>query len=163
MSITRAENTEGVDSSNFSIPKPPWEKVDEDSYSADHVIHAYRKGQERGITDHLKAVEKVAQQNVNRLMKIIDDFIKILQDDFSVDFKDARIKVNHFDDFEAIITIEKTTYFSDNLNKIYDRFFEYEKNLNVDFEYQVMFTFEDEHTNYKKMLLDGYNFFRKSS
>lgn len=154
---------EDTDSTRISIPKPPWEEVDGDTYNANHIIHAFKSGKEEGIASHLKAAKTVARLNLNGCMGIIDKFIEILHDELSVNFKDTRIKINKFDEFEVIIVLEKKDYFSGKLDKIYNRYFEYEAGLDLEYDLSVMFTYENKYTNYNKMSLDGYKFFRKPS
>ncbi|MEX2574902.1 MAG: hypothetical protein WD317_11420 [Balneolaceae bacterium] len=156
-------HSEQVGSTGIELSKPKWGIVEGDRYSADQVIHAFRSGQEKGINDFIAATQKVAEINLKSYMEVIDDFIDILKKDFKIDFVDARIKVQSHNEFESIIVLGRDTYFSEKMDEIYARLYEHEETVDIDFDQQIMFTYDGENINYEKMILDGYRYYRKPS
>lgn len=157
----RVERT--IESIPVSAPRRKWEEVDGDKYNADHIIHAYKRGQERGVSDTLKAVSKVAEQNLYECMNIVDELVDILKSDLNIDFKDARIKMNSFDDFEALILLDRDDYFSDKIDEVYELYYDQEKDFRNEFDFHLIFSFLDDHINYEKITMDGYRYIRQSS
>ena len=146
---------------NIKLDKPKWLKVDGDEYKVDHVINAYLSGKESALTDLAKTVERQQKEVLAKGMEVVDNYLEMMESDLQVSFKEARLKQVDMFEIDSIIILESEDYFSDKLDEIYDLYFEYEEQLDIDFNIGFKFTFSSEHLSINKLELDGFKYFRQ--
>lgn len=155
--------TEGEVRNDFSVEKPDWAKVKGESYNVDHVINAYLSGQEKALNRFSNQLKKISEQNLIEGMELLDSLTDQLKEKLDVEFVQVRLGQNDLNILKAIIILSKEIFLSDKIDAVYDLYFEFQDELETDFDFNVNFTFADKNINYEQMSLDGYQYFRRPS
>lgn len=128
----------------------------EHAYSSDDVINAYIKGTQEGLQHAQRALIAILDKNVERTSKLSAEILTYIHNN---GFKaiSAFLKIESWDSFSVLITIEEDDFLNDSFLKIYSYVSEIENKNNNDL-YSLSFIFTDYNEDFdqKHINADGF-------
>lgn len=134
-----------------------WEEEKPYGYSDDQLIDAFQIGRKKGQSDIQKLVQEKFGNNLNKATTESEKLVKKIKQAYNISIKGMHLNIKDINSFAALIVVDEETYFSDEMEYVYDMIGDHELELEEDdFRLAFHFTGAKNELNKDAIISDGY-------
>lgn len=161
MSTHIASRSHATDATSWQPASPSQPlKAKDQSFTADHVIHAFETGAQRGFEHKIQKIGSALSETLDRnQLKAADFTADVLDYLKNQDLKtvEAYLKISSWDELNVLVIVEEASFLKEEFDNIYDVVCSIEEeceknNLSLSFT----FTPNSKEINAKRLALEGY-------
>tara|TARA_R110002126_G_scaffold45617_5_gene129083 strand:+ start:2123 stop:2629 length:507 start_codon:yes stop_codon:yes gene_type:complete len=135
------------------IESNKWEQI----ITLDKYSKSYEKGFEKGVEAKSRADVFYLKHNLEFALNNAEKYVNHLENKYDILFEQMFLKICSPEEFSALIVVSPDSYFSSNMDKVYENLYTYLDAINEsDKKLDIVFTVNGETVNEDKLTANGF-------